>query len=871
MDQTQKFAPIRTIMILGALASITLMLLAVGGYYLLIDNIKAAEYRAAEINISGRQRMLTERIALSALSVAAHHDPTTRAKALGDLKAAIHQITVANRQLNHRPLSPPLLAIYSRPPFDIHARLAAYLDDATAFARAEADTQTVNNPHLARILSASDRLVSAFNAVTRQYQREADANTVAIQRKAIAVMAIELTTVVLLALFVFWPLIRRIRDNLKRIVEIETVSRTIMNSMKSGLIGIDEDGVVISFNPAAERLFGYRSEEVLGRNVDMLMPEPYRSEHDSYLHRYRTTDKSNVLGIGREVVGQRKDYGVFPMHLTVSEMQLGERRYFIGDLRDLTQDKEAEQNLLAAKERAELANRAKDSFLTTMSHEIRTPLSGMLGMLEVLSLSKLDREQSTTLQAAWESGKGLLRIVSDILDWSKIDEGKLTIVPRPTSLPQVLQEVINTYSRVASSKNLRLWHHTDPRIAPAHLVDALRLSQVLNNFVSNAIKFTTQGGIELRADLLESIESGERIRFSVKDTGVGIPKQVQQQLFQRYKQESADTARLYGGTGLGLAICRRLTDLMDGQIELDSEPGIGSTFSITLVLPVGGAPEELASRSDSEVLQQQIIPLSLDEVHAPAVLVVDDHPINRDLLSRQIQLLGLRAETAGDGLEGFSLWQTGRFALVITDCHMPELDGYGLSRRIREAEIKDQPSLHIPIIGWTANAVGDEGSLCHAAGMDDLLIKPTNMKQLRASLAKWLNLAEPVSAVPMEARKLPSGAEAEPIDYAILDKIVPDRSAQGQVLADYMKHIERDRTKLLEVMEQSDPVQVERTAHRMKGSSQMVGARRLARACQAIESAAGNGLMDAAREALANLDGAFELLKTHLDGVIGHE
>lgn len=154
----------------------------------------------------------------------------------------------------------------------------------------------------------------------------------------------------------------------------------------------------------------------------------------------------------------------------------------------------------------------------------------------------------------------------------------------------MLQEVVNTYSRVASSKSLLLWQHADARLAAAHIVDSLRLSQVLNNFVSNALRFTQSGEIELRAELLEQLDSGERIRFSVKDTGIGIAQEVQQHLFQRYRQESADTARMYGGTGLGLSICRRLTDLMDGQLELVSEPGRGSTFSVTFSLPVSATP-----------------------------------------------------------------------------------------------------------------------------------------------------------------------------------------------------------------------------------------------------------------------------------------
>ena len=271
-----------------------------------------------------------------------------------------------------------------------------------------------------------------------------------------------------------------------------------------------------------------------------------------------------------------------------------------------------------------------------MSHEIRTPLNGMLGMLELLSLTPLDREQEETLKVAWDSSRSLLRIVNDILDWSKIEEGKLALAPQPTSIPQLLQDVVNTYSRVASAKTLLLGKHADARLGTAHIVDALRLSQVLNNFVSNAIKFTQHGEIELRAELLDQLDSGERIRFSVKDTGIGISKDVQEHLFQRYRQESADTARMYGGTGLGLAICRRLAELMDGIDRVGERAGSGVDLQHYAdpagFRRAGRDVAKPASRSGTEDGE----PLWRSSVDAPLVLAVDDHPINRDLLARQI-------------------------------------------------------------------------------------------------------------------------------------------------------------------------------------------------------------------------------------------
>ncbi len=656
-----------------------------------------------------------------------------------------------------------------------------------------------------------------------------------------------------------------LRDSAARI-------RAILDTVADGIITINERGIVETMNPAAERLFGYAATEVAGQNINMLMPEPYHSQHDGYIEHYCATGEARVIGIGREVVGQRKNGNTFPMYLAVSEMRLDSQRYFTGIVHDLTERKQAEFSLVAAKEKAEMADRAKDSFLATMSHEIRTPLTGMLGMLEMLSMTRLNRDQEETLQAAWDSGRGLLRIVNDILDWSKIDEGKLHLASQSTSIPQLLQEVINTYSRVASAKSLVLRQHVDARLSPAHIVDGLRLSQVLNNFVSNALKFTQSGEVVLCAELLDRLESGERIRFSVRDTGIGITKDAQQHLFRRYQQESANTARMYGGTGLGLAICQSLVNLMDGQIELVSEPGHGSTFCITLTLLVSGAAGEALQTQNLTVEQRAVKPLFEGGADTPLVLAVDDHPINRDLLARQVKLLGLRAETAENGVEALLMWRDGRFALVITDCHMPEMDGYTLSRAIRKIEAeKGLP--RTPIIAWTANALSGEEEQCRASGMDDLLVKPANLALLKKTLAKWLSIAETGSSQSAPSlHDADSGQMAGAIDHAVLEQVAPDSAAQvHQVLQDFQSHIRADQAKLLEMLEQGDQTKVVSTAHRMAGSCRMVGAKYLVKICAAIEQAARDGDMAGARAARTTLDSAIKLFESYLVEVLKND
>ncbi|MDE1943480.1 MAG: PAS domain S-box protein [Betaproteobacteria bacterium] len=604
------------------------------------------------------------------------------------------------------------------------------------------------------------------------------------------------------------------------------------------------DGRFKRVNPAFTHTLGWSVEEFTSRPyMDFIHPDDHETTQQEVKRQIETGEM--VLKFENRFRHKNGSW-----HVLSWKSVPDDKGFMYATARDVTETLQMTRKLLAAKEQAEIANRAKDSFLATMSHEIRTPLTGMLGMLELLSLTQLDREQRETLESAWESGRGLLRIVSDILDWSKIEEGKLALSHRPTSIQQLLKDVVNAYSRMASAKSLMLSQEIDPAIGPAYIVDPLRLSQVLNNFVSNAIKFTQSGEIVVNAQLLEKLDSGDRICFSVKDTGIGIPADVQARLFQRYSQESADTARMYGGTGLGLSICKRLTEMMDGQIKVESAPGKGSEFSIVLTLPVSGLPGETVQNITPGVRQREVQPLFAEGEASPLVLAVDDHPVNRDLLARQINLLGLRAETAENGKEALALWRNGRYAMIITDCHMPEMDGYSLVAEIRRIEQETSLS-RTPVIAWTANALAEEADRCERSGIDDILVKPVDMMNLRAALAKWLGVSQKNSG-------------NEPIQWEILDSIVQGREAQKQVLKDFLKYLRNDHEKLLGQFERGDLSGIEGIAHRMKGSSLMVGARDLAETFESIVQAARNSDFEAASAAKEALSGAIGVLETYL-------
>jgi len=530
-------------------------------------------------------------------------------------------------------------------------------------------------------------------------------------------------TVICITPAVLVYIIVRVKERFEKSLRFkEEFLRTLVTKTEEAIILADFEGDIFEVNTVALYMFGYTAEELEGNNFSLLRQDVLTEENDKKGVKLLLENKF----WNEEILLKKNDKSVFDAYVSVSYIKKQDEEYLVYRVSDISMRKNAEKQLIKAKEEAESAAVAKTSFLATMSHEIRTPMNGVIGMTNILGKTPLDSEQARYVETIKKSSSNLLSIINEVLDFSKAESGKMTLERIPLNIKGQLTEVMDLMSSMADQKGLSLTAKIETDTPEIVISDPTKVKQVLTNLISNSLKFTSQGGVSITIKKRAEEKQDVFLEFKIQDTGIGIKAENQAKVFETFTQSDSSTTRKFGGTGLGLAICKKLVGLMGGNIWVDSKPGVGSTFYFTI-------KAEKFNNTFKETTENE----THDEstlMSGIRILLAEDNAVNQEVASLIFKGMGGSVEVASNGLEAIEMCKKASYDLIFMDVQMPEMDGIQATKEIKS----DKLAYGNPyIIAMTANAFEEDRKNCFEAGMHDFISKPIMMDSLKKAVLKF--------------------------------------------------------------------------------------------------------------------------------------